>query len=73
MQKDRELEMYSDIGYMKGKLEGLEQFLVSHMTEEEGRIKSIHTWLGVLSLIIILQFMGMTGPEILDKILEFVK
>jgi hypothetical protein len=69
MNSDREMEMYSDIGYMKGKMEGLEKFLHDHMEEEERKVTAIHRWLGVLSLIILLQFMGLTGPEIMEKLL----
>jgi hypothetical protein len=68
MHEDRELEMMGDMGYIKGRMESLDAFIRGHMEEEERKIGLIHKWLMVLSSIIVMQWLGYSGPEILAKL-----
>ncbi len=70
--EDRENKMQNDLGYMRAKIEDtdktlgdLSNFVKEHMKAEEKRFGGIIRWQYGLTALIILQWIGFTGPEAL--------
>lgn len=68
VRSERIMEIVSDVGYLKSSVKSLDERVRDHMEGEEKKVKEIHTYLRILAFVIILDWMGMSGPEIVKLI-----
>lgn len=57
---------------LQGQIEDLHSYVKGHMDREDKRFAGIHRWQYGLTALVILQWMGLTGPEAFKIFLKIV-